>query len=64
MLEVGSARVLGKWLVELIDLAREQSRALPVLGSKRGVLLLLREVFELWSLRVRAMCDTGPVKAT
>lgn len=39
---------LGKVVVELIDLASEQSRALLGLGVKRGALLLLRGVFELW----------------
>ena len=50
MLEVDSGRVLGKWLVELIDLASEQSRALLGLGVKRGALFLLRGVFEIGCL--------------
>ena len=50
LLEVDSGRVLGKWLVELIDLASEQSRALLGLGVKRGALFLLRGVFEIWCL--------------
>lgn len=59
MLEVGSGRVLGKWLVELIDLASEQSKALLGLGVKRGVLFLLGGVFEIWRLRGRIMHGNG-----
>ena len=50
---------LGKVVVEMIDLASEQSRALLGLGVKRGALFVLRGVFELWCLRVR-----GPGRAT
>ena len=41
--------------MELIDLASEQSRALLGLGVKRGVLFLLRGVFEIWHLGGRVM---------
>lgn len=50
---------LGKVVMELIDLASEQSRALLGLGVKRGALLLLRGVSELRCLRLR-----GPGRAT